>query len=72
MKISYKPLWKLLIDKNISKKELQERTKLGSSTFTKLRNNENVTTDSLVKICTALKCELKDIMKFEEDKNNNG
>ena len=42
MKISYKPLWKLLIDKNISKKELQERTKLGSSTFTKLRNNENV------------------------------
>lgn len=67
MKISYKPLWKLLIDREISKKELQNVTGLGSSTFTKLRNNENVTTDTLVKICESLQCELNDIIEFDKE-----
>lgn len=67
MKISYKPLWKLLIDREISKKELQTITGLGSSTFTKLRNNENVTTDTLVKICDSLQCELNDIVEFDKE-----
>lgn len=67
MKISYKPLWKLLIDREISKKELQTITGLGSSTFTKLRNNENVTTDTLVKICDFLQCELHDIVEFDKE-----
>lgn len=67
MKISYKPLWKLLIDREISKKELQNITGLGSSTFTKLRNNENVTTDTLVKICESLQCELNDIVEFDKE-----
>jgi hypothetical protein len=67
MKISYKPLWKLLIDREISKKELQTITGLGSSTFTKLRNNENVTTDTLVKICDSLQCELHDIVEFDKE-----
>lgn len=67
MKISYKPLWKLLIDREMSKKELQNITGLGSSTFTKLRNNENVTTDTLIKICESLQCELNDIVEFDKE-----
>lgn len=67
MKISYKPLWKLLIDRGVTRKELQSMTGLGSSTFTKLKNNENVTTDSLTKICEFLQCDLKDIAEFDKE-----
>ena len=67
MKICYKPLWKLLIDRDISKKELQQLTGLGSSTFTKLKNDECVRTDTLVRICEILKCELSDIVKCVEE-----
>lgn len=69
MRISYKPLWKLLIDREMTKKELQEKTGLGSSTFTKLKNNECVRTDTLVKICEVLRCQLSDIVECVEDKN---
>lgn len=61
MKICYKPLWKLLIDRDMTKKELQEKTGLGSSTFTKLKNDECVRTDTLVKICEVLECNISDI-----------
>lgn len=67
MKICYKPLWKLLIDRDISKKELQQLTGLGSSTFTKLKNDECVRTDTLVRICEILECELSDIVKCVEE-----
>nr|DAO50515.1 MAG TPA: Cro/C1-type HTH DNA-binding domain protein [Caudoviricetes sp.] len=69
MKISYKPLWKLLIDKDMTKKDLQERTGLGSSTFTKLKNNDCVRTDTLVKICEVLNCQLSEIAECVEEQN---
>ena len=62
--ISYKKLWKLLIDRNIKKGELQQLANVSSSSIAKLGKNENVNTDILVKICTALDCELNDIMEL--------
>lgn len=67
--ISYKKLWKLLIDKDMKKKDLRAMTGISSSSMAKLGKNENVTTDILVRICDALHCGLSDIMELEnEDK----
>lgn len=68
LKISYKPLWKLLIDKDMKNKELIEKAGLSSSTLYKLKHNNNVTTAVLVRICEALDCEFSDIMCCEEEK----
>ncbi|WP_448913852.1 helix-turn-helix domain-containing protein [Gemella sp.] len=69
MKISYTPLWKLLIEKNMKKIELQKITGFGSSTMTKLRNDETVTTDTLLKICTVFNCQISDIIECLEEVN---
>ena len=61
MAVSYKKLWKLLIDRDMKKKDLCE-----AAGMAKLGKNENVTTDVLVKICTALKCDISDIMEIIE------
>ncbi|MBO4251277.1 MAG: helix-turn-helix transcriptional regulator [Clostridia bacterium] len=66
MAISYKKLWKLLIDKNMKKGELQQRANISSSSIAKLGKNENVNTDILVRICKALDCSLEDIMELTE------
>lgn len=63
MKLSYKPLWKLLIDKDMSNKDLLELTKISKSTLHKLKCEKNVNTDILLKICTALECDISDIVK---------
>lgn len=55
MKMSYNKLWKLLIDKKMKKSDLRKTAKISSSTLAKLTNDENVTTDVLVKICNELK-----------------
>ncbi|ASS37449.1 helix-turn-helix domain-containing protein [Mogibacterium pumilum] len=71
MGISYKKLWKLLIDKDMKKKDLRAAAGISSTSMAKLGKNENVTTDVLVRICKALNCELSDIMELEpaaEDK----
>ena len=60
-KISYKKLWKLLIDRELSKKELQEKAGICRSTVAKLSKNQNVNTDILVNICCALSCNIDDI-----------
>ena len=62
--ISYKKLWKLLIDKGINKKELIELSGISSSSLAKLTKGLNVTTDVLCKICKALNCDFKDIMEY--------
>lgn len=62
--ISYKKLWKLLIDRNLNKKELINLSGISSSTMAKLTKGENVTTDALCKICKALNCDFKDIMEY--------
>lgn len=64
MYFSYKRLWKLLIDRDIRKKDLAAMSGISNSSVTKLTNNENVTTDILLKICNALNCELSDILEI--------
>ena len=67
MAISYKKLWKLLIDKDMLKKDLQKKAGISSDSITKLGKNENVNTDILEKICKALDCDISDIMEMSED-----
>jgi len=70
MAVSYKKLWKLLIDKDMKKKDLREKANLSPSLVAKLGKNENMTTDVLVRICTALNCDISDIMEIVPDDKN--
>lgn len=65
--ISYKKLWKLLIDRDMKKKDLCAAASIGHASMAKLGKNENVTTDVLVKICTALQCDIDDIMELTQE-----
>ena len=65
--ISYKKLWKLLIDKNLKKKDLQKMAGISSSSIAKLGRNENVNTEIINKICNALDCDTSDIMEMESE-----
>ena len=65
MIISYNKLWKLLIDKGMNKSDLRNQVNLNSGTIAKLGKNENVTTDVLIRICSALCCDLSDIMELQ-------
>ena len=67
MTVRYNKLWKLLIDKNMKKKELGEAARISNSLIAKLGKNENVTVDVLVRICTALDCGIDDIMELVPD-----
>lgn len=67
MKISYKKLWKLLIDRELMKKDLSEMANISPASIAKLGRNENVNTDILLRICTALECDISDIMEVIED-----
>ena len=66
MSITYKKLWKLLIDKNLKKRDLQTLANVSGSSIAKLGRNENVNTDILLRICSALQCDISDIMEIEE------
>ena len=66
MKTSYKRLWKLLIDKDMKKKDLMEQAAISSFSIRRLNRGENVTMDVLGKICKALSCTLDDICEFED------
>lgn len=67
MKISYKRLWKILIDRDMLKKDLAEKAGISTTSIAKLGKNENVNTDILIKICVALNCELQDIMELTKE-----
>ena len=67
MKISYKRLWKLLIDREMLKKDLAEKADISTTSIAKLGKNENVNTDILLRICVALKCEISDILEIVVD-----
>ena len=69
MNVSYKRLWKRLIDCNINKTTLQKMAGISSVSMAKLSKNENITTDVLTKICIALNCDFGDIMEMEETPN---
>lgn len=73
MRISYNPLWKLLIDREMNKKDLRELSGISTSSIAKLGKGENITTDVLLKICTALNCQISDILETitDEDVVNN-
>ena len=64
MAISYKKLWKLLIDKDIKKKDLIQMAGISGYTLNKLNRGETVTTETLAKICKALDCSFDDIMEL--------
>ena len=70
MAICYKKLWKLLIDRDMKKKDLQRVAGISAASITKLGKNENVNTEIIQKICTALQCDVSDIMEMVEDKSN--
>lgn len=65
IRINYKPLWKLLIDKELSKADLREKTSIARSTIVKMVNNEYVSLDVLVRICMVLDCGIDDIVEIE-------
>lgn len=65
--VSYNKLWKLLIDKKMKKKDLQAAANISASLITKLGRDEPVTTTVLMKICSALNCDIGDIMEIIPD-----
>lgn len=67
MRLSYKKLWKLLIDKGLNKQELKKISGVSSTVIAKLGKGENVMTDVLVRICAALHCDITDIVECVED-----
>lgn len=66
MAVSYKKLWKLLIDKDMKKEDLRKATGITTTAMAKLGRNENVNTEILVKICKVLQCDISDIMEIIE------
>jgi len=68
MGVSYKKLWKLLIDKDIKKTKMREKVGISTSTLSKLTRDEYVSLDVLVRICSCLKCQISDICEviYEE------
>ena len=67
MHISYKKLWKLLIDRDMRKKDLCEIAGISSASMAKLGKNENINTSILVRICEARHCDTSEIMEIEEN-----
>lgn len=72
MAVSYKKLWKMLIDKEMKKSDLEREAHLTHYSLSKLTKGQDVSTEVLYKICSALDCEISDIMEFSEKvaKNN--
>lgn len=67
MIISYKKLWKLMIDKDMMKKDLQQRAGISWATITKMSKGETVSIEVLMKVCQVLHCNIGDIVDFIED-----
>lgn len=67
MAVSYKKLWKLLIDMDMTKTQMRKESGITTGALAKLGKNENVSTEVLVKICNALHCDISDIMELTEE-----
>ena len=65
MRISYNKLWKLLIDKDMTKMELKDAAGISAASIAKLGKGANITTDVLLKICETLHCRIEDILETE-------
>lgn len=64
MAVSYRKLWKLLIDKDMKKKDLRIAAEISTNALAKLGKNERVSTDVLDRICLTLNCDIGDIMEI--------
>ena len=69
MAVSYNGLWKLLIDKNMKKRDLIENLGISSSTVTKMTKGETVSMNILERICDELECDFGDIIHYEKNKD---
>ena len=67
MAVCYNKLWKLLIDKNMNKKDLRLATGISTTALAKLGKNEHVSTEILTRICRALECDLCDIVELVKE-----
>lgn len=67
MRISYNKLWKLLIDKNMTKMGLKDAAGISAASIAKLGKGGNITTDVLLKICETLNCRIEDILETIDD-----
>lgn len=67
MGFTYKPLWKLLIDKEMSKKQLMEETNISKSTMDKMGRNEKVSMEILDRLCTYLSCDISSIIEHVDE-----
>lgn len=67
MHISYNKLWKLLIDKGLKRTDLLNRAGISTTSLAKLGKGKNISTDVLIKICTALQCDVTDIMEISRE-----
>ena len=67
MAVCYNKLWKMLIDRDMSKTQMRLKAGISTKTLAKLGKNENVNTDILVKICSALECNVADIMDITDE-----
>lgn len=69
MKVSYKKLWKLLIDRDMKKQDLQTAANISSSSIAKLSKNQYVSMEVLVKVCTALNAKIADVIELVADEH---
>lgn len=69
MSVSYKKLWKLLIDKDMNKTDLRKETGISSFTIARMTRGENVSTGILMRICEVLKCDISDVVEFKMEEN---
>lgn len=67
MRISYNKLWKILIDKDMKRKDLQEAANVSSASIAKLGKGENISTDILLRICETLDVTIEDILETIKD-----
>lgn len=68
IKVTYRPLWKLLIDRKMSKSDLRKRTHIAASTFTKMNNDQMVSLDVIARICYELGCTFDEVLELESIK----
>ena len=70
MRISYNKLWKMLIDKNMTKMDLRDAAEISAASVAKLGKGANITTDVLLKICKTLNCHIEDILETVDEEKD--
>ena len=71
MNVSYKPLWRLLVEREMSKMDLLYVSGISTCTLSKLSKNQPIKLDTIMKICTALECQLYDVVEFQKINSDN-